>query len=179
MKLLRKLAEMVRDQRGVTLIELLAVIVILGIIAAIGIPALMDSREKAQQETFNTNAQIMTEAAKRKMLMGEKYTNEVEEPEKEFNLGELLEEANIASGEPSEVDGESTDEEDLGTATAFVDENDESKGTYELNVADGTVVYNPEGGTEEEADADSDEAESQDFSDDGQPLDVEREPVTQ
>lgn len=188
MKLLRKLAEMVRDQRGVTLIELLAVIVILGIIAAIGVPALMDSRDKAQQETYNTNAKIMTEAAKRKILMGETYMDSVSEDDKEFNLEELLTEASIAYGSVTEAtpledeEGEEGGDEEiveLGNAFAFVDENDESKGTYDLNVTEGTVVYNPEGGIEEEEEETTDEVDAESITDDGQTFDVEREPVNQ
>lgn len=184
MKLLRKLAEILKDQRGVTLIELLAVIVILGIIAAIGVPALMDSRDKAQQETYNTNAKIMTEAAKRKILMGEAYVDSVSDDDKEFNLEELLSEASVAYGivnEAAPLDEEegSEDEEtvELGNAFAFVDENDESKGTYDLDVTEGVVVYNPEGGIEEEEEVE--EAGAEEIFDDGQSLDVEREPVGQ
>lgn len=181
MKLIRKLIERLKDQQGVTLVELLAVIVILGIIAAIGIPALMDSREQAQRETFNTNAKIMTEAAKRKLLMGQKYAgSDVTDDDKEFNLEELITEANIGHGTIDETtpDGEG---EEAGSATAFVD-SDDSQGYYELDVATGTVTFNEAGeeeAVEEQGNEEENTDELQDDENSGQSLNVEREQPAQ
>ena len=44
---------MLRDQRGFTLIEIIMVIVLLGIIAAIAIPQYVDMKAKAQEATAN------------------------------------------------------------------------------------------------------------------------------
>ncbi len=44
-----------RNQKGFTLIEVLLIVVILGIIAAIAIPRLMASRAQAEQEACKTN----------------------------------------------------------------------------------------------------------------------------
>ncbi|MGD8188809.1 prepilin-type N-terminal cleavage/methylation domain-containing protein [Brevibacillus ginsengisoli] len=54
----------VKDEKGLTLIELLAVIVILGIIAAIAIPAITGITNNTKKEAHKANAHQMVEAAK-------------------------------------------------------------------------------------------------------------------
>ena len=122
-----------KEERGVRLIELLAVIVILGIIAAIGVPAILNSRENAQIAAYMSNAKILEEAAKRKLLAGEVYTSgtgELADPENQFNLTELLEEVGIDSSTGNLTNG--TDEATF--------ELEDGKGTYTLT-PDGKVVF--------------------------------------
>ncbi|MBE2923214.1 prepilin-type N-terminal cleavage/methylation domain-containing protein [Anoxybacillus flavithermus] len=58
------LKKLIRNEKGLTLIELLAVIVILGIIAAIAIPSIGGLIENSRKDAHIANAQQMVNAAR-------------------------------------------------------------------------------------------------------------------
>ena len=55
------------NEKGLTLMELLAVIVILGIITAIAIPSIGGLIDKTKKETHRSNAQMIIDAARMKV----------------------------------------------------------------------------------------------------------------
>ncbi|WP_054673311.1 type II secretion system protein [Calditerricola satsumensis] len=56
------------NQRGVTLIELLAVVVILGILAAIAVPAVFKGFDDAEDKADKTTKTVLINAAKQYIM---------------------------------------------------------------------------------------------------------------
>jgi type IV pilus assembly protein PilA len=63
-----------QDEKGFTLIELLVVILIIGILAAIALPAFLNQREKAQDSEAKTGARTVQTALETYYTDNHKYT---------------------------------------------------------------------------------------------------------
>ena len=72
--MLHKLRERAQDEKGFTLIELLVVILIIGILAAIALPAFLNQREKAQDSEAKSAVRTAQTAMETYYTDNQKYT---------------------------------------------------------------------------------------------------------
>ncbi len=79
----RFLKRLLKNERGLTLIELLAVIVILGIVGAIAVPSIGNIIENSRRDAHVANARMMVDATRLAITSGVEITGN------NFTLGEL------------------------------------------------------------------------------------------
>jgi type IV pilus assembly protein PilA len=72
--MLHKLRARAQDEKGFTLIELLVVILIIGILAAIALPAFLNQREKAQDTEVKSNVRTAQTAMETHYTDTQDYT---------------------------------------------------------------------------------------------------------
>lgn len=73
--MLHKLRARMQDEKGFTLIELLVVILIIGILAAIALPAFLNQREKAQDSTAKSDVRTAQTAMETYYTDNQSYAN--------------------------------------------------------------------------------------------------------
>lgn len=72
---LQKRFKLAKNEKGMTLIELMAVVVILGILAGIAGVAVVNSFDKSKENADNTTAKIIQDAAQRYYMDKSEFTD--------------------------------------------------------------------------------------------------------
>jgi len=97
--MINKLRARIQDEKGFTLIELLVVILIIGILAAIALPAFLNQREKAQDSTAKSDVRTAQTAMETYYTDNQKYTGATRQ--KLIDIEPALANANFADTDVS------------------------------------------------------------------------------
>ncbi|WP_138415515.1 prepilin-type N-terminal cleavage/methylation domain-containing protein [Aquibacillus sediminis] len=128
--MLRKWTRMLKSQKGFTLVELLAVIVILGIIAAIAIPSIGGIINNTKDDAHDSNAIMMIEAARLAVASGDLSSGDT------ITLQELVNEGYLEQVPSNPEDGGYSGEVELDD-----DGNGNITYTVTLTDEDGSTPY--------------------------------------
>jgi type IV pilus assembly protein PilA len=126
--MLSKLRERSGSESGFTLVELLVVMLILGILAAIAIPAFFNQRDKARDADTKASVRTVETAEETYFVDNGEYTGTL---------------ADLTAIEPTINDAPSTPTLSAGTRTYTVGIQSDTGTTFTLErQADGSLVYN-------------------------------------